>query len=281
MRYLASTCAAALAGGLLTGTLVASAFAQVADAGKYPDLRGAWDRTGPPNNWRQLAGPPPLTPEYQKVYEKSMAEQKEGKPGNWPSTYCVPEGMPAMMNLYNPMEMIVTPQTTYILMSHNNDGYRRIYTDGRDWPKDPERTLAGYSIGRWIDQNGDGKYTALAVETRFLSGPRAYQADGMPFAADNQTIIKELFSLDKADPNTMYDQITVIDNSLTRPYTKLQKIIRKKDARPAWIPETCPVDNVWVRIGDEAYVVNNANGKLMPAYKDQPPPDLTYFGAKK
>ena len=37
-----------------------------------------------------------------------------------------------MMNLYNPMEIIVTPDTTYILMSHNNDVYRRIYTDGRD-----------------------------------------------------------------------------------------------------------------------------------------------------
>jgi hypothetical protein len=36
-------------------------------------------------------------------------------------------------------------------------------------------------------------------------------------------------------------------------------------------------DNVWVKIGDEAYLVNATNGKLMPAYKDQPPPDLSYF----
>src|SRR5262249_34855492 len=79
----------------------------------------------PPNNWRQLAGPPPLTPEYQKVFDASVADQRGGRPGNWPSTFCIPEGMPAMMNLYNPMEIIVTPETTYILMSHNNDVYRR------------------------------------------------------------------------------------------------------------------------------------------------------------
>ena len=146
MRYPAWKCAFACAIGLLAP----SARAQVVDFSKYPDFAGQWDRTGPPNNW-QLRGPAPLTPEYQKVYDASKADQRAGKPGNWPSTFCVPEGMPAMMNMYNPMEIIITPETTYLLTSHNNDIYRRIYTDGRDWPADPERTLAGYSIGRWVD----------------------------------------------------------------------------------------------------------------------------------
>ena len=275
MRYPASTRAIALA----TALLATPAVAQVVDFSKYPDLRGQWDRTGPPNNWRQLAGPPPLTPEYQKVFDASLADQRAGRPGNWPSTFCIPEGMPAMMNLYNPMEIVVTPETTYILMSHNNDVYRRIYTDGRDWPAETERTLAGYSIGKWIDENGDGKYTTLEVETRFLRGPRAYEASGIPFHEDNETVIKERFFLDKADPNTLYDDITVIDHALTRPWGKVQKAVRKpNNTRPVWLLETCPEDNVWVKIGDEAYVRNLTNGKLMPAYKDQPPPDLSYFG---
>ena len=175
MRYPASTCAVALA----TGLLATSAIAQVVDFGKYPDFKGQWDRTGPPNNWRQLAGPPPLTPEYQKVYDASVADQRAGRPGNWPSTFCLPEGMPAMMNLYNPMEIIVTPETTYILMSHNNDVYRRIYTDGRDWPADAERTLVGYSIGKRIDENGDGKYTELEVETGYLRGVKRPNKAGL------------------------------------------------------------------------------------------------------
>jgi hypothetical protein len=278
MRYPALMGIVALAAGLLA----TSAVAQVVDFGKYPDLKGQWDRTGPPNNWRQLGGTPPLTPEYQKIYDQSIADQRAGKPGNWPSTFCLPEGMPAMMNLYNPMEIIVTPETTYILMSHNNDVYRRIYTDGRDWPKDAERTLVGYSIGKWIDENGDGKYDALEVETRFLRGPRAYEVTGIPFHEDNETVIKERFFLDKNDRNTLYDEITVIDNALTRPWGKVQKAVRKPtNTRPVWLLETCPEDNVWVKIGDEAYVRNLTDGKLMPAYKDQPPPDLSYFGRER
>jgi hypothetical protein len=275
MRYPALMCAISLAAGLLAAPVTA----QVVDFGRYPDLKGQWDRTGPPNNWRQLAGEPPLTPEYKKIYDESLADQRLGKPGNWPSTFCLPEGMPAMMNLYNPMEIIVTPDTTYILMSHNNDVYRRIYTDGRDWPTDAERTLVGYSIGKWIDEDGDGKYDALEVETRLLRGPRAYEVTGIPFHEDNQTVIKERFFLDKNDKNTLYDDITVIDNALTRPWGKVQKAVRKpNNTRPVWLLETCPEDNVWVKVGDEAYVKNLTNGKLMPAYKDQPPPDLSYFG---
>jgi hypothetical protein len=272
MRHRTSMCAIVLAAGLLA----TSAIAQVVDFGKYPDLKGQWDRTGPPNNWRQLAGPPPLTPEYQKIYDESLADQRAGKPGNWPSTFCLPEGMPAMMNLYNPMEIIVTPETTYILMSHNNDVYRRIYTDGRDWPKDAERTLVGYSIGKWIDENGDGKYTALDVETRFLRGPRAYEVTGIPFHEDNQTVIKERFWLDKNDKNTLYDEITVEDHALTRPWTVVKKYVRKPNKQPLWQEAVCAENNPHVVIADEPYMLS-ADGLLMPAKKDQAPPDLKYF----
>ena len=144
-------------------------------------------------------------------------------------------------------------------------------------PRIAERTLVGYSIGKWVDETGDGKYTALEVETRFLRGPRAYEVNGLPFHEDNQTIIRERFYLDKNDRNTMYDEITVIDHAMTRPYTKVQKAVRKPDPRPVWRLEDCPLDNVWIKIGNEAYVTRGANGKLMPAYKNQPPPDLGYF----
>ena len=263
MRYRGSMCAVALAIVLPAWPCLA----QVVDYGKYPAFVGQWGRTGPPNNWRQLAGPPPLTAEYQKVLAASEAEVQAGQPGNWPSTFCLPEGMPAMMNLYNPMEIIITPETTYILMSHNNDVYRRIYTDGRDWPENPERTLAGYSIGHWIE-NGDGKYSALEVETRYLRGPRAYDVSGIPFHQDNQTVIKERFYLDKADRNTLYDDITVIDHAMTRPYGKLQKLVRGKNPRPVWLSEDCPVDNVWVKIGNEALLPQwRFDGKLMLSWE--------------
>jgi hypothetical protein len=137
--------------------------------------------------------------------------------------------------------------------------------------------LAGYSIGKWVDENGDGKYSALLIETRFLRGPRAYENTGIPFHADNQTVIKERFYLDKANRDTLYDDIIVLDSALTRPYGKVEKLVRKGGPRPIWREETCPADNEWLKIGNETYVVNEADGKLMPAYKDQPPPDLRNF----
>jgi hypothetical protein len=231
---------------------------------------------GNPNNWLQLAGPPPLTPEYQKVFETIQGDLASGGPGNWPSTFCVPAGMPAMMSLYDPMEMIVLPEATYVLISHNDDSYRRIFTDGRDWPVDPERTYAGYSIGRWVDEDGDGKYDVLEVETRFLKGPRGYDTSGLPFHSDGQTIINERIYLDKADRNVLYDEITVIDHAMTRPYSKTQKAFRNPNPRPAWHSDVCSEDNTWVKIGNEPYMFS-ADGKLMPSKKNQAPPDLSYF----
>jgi hypothetical protein len=276
MRYPGSICAALLAVALNA----APAAAQVVDFGKYPNLKGQWVRVGNPNNWIPLAGPPPLTPEYQKIFADITADVKAGGPGNWPSTFCVPAGMPAMMSFYDPGEIIVMPDVTYILISHNDDSYRRIYTDGREWPKEPEPTFAGYSLGKWFDEDNDGKYDVLEVETRFLKLPRGYDITGIPFHEDGEAVIKERIYLDKADPNTLYDQITVFDHALTRPYVKLQKATRNPSPRPVWHSDVCSETNTHIRVENEPYYLS-ADGRLMPSKKGQRPPDLTYFKTKQ
>jgi hypothetical protein len=276
MLYRGSICALALAVALAAALVAMPSAAQVVDFGKYPDFKGQWVRTGNPNNWFALAGPPPLTPEYQKVFEAIQADLASGGPGNWPSTFCTPAGMPAMMSFYDPGEIIVMPDITYVLISHNDDSYRRIYTDGRDWPKDPELTYAGYSIGKWVDQDSAGKYNTLEVETRFLKGPRGYDTSGLPFHKDGQTVIKERIYLDKADRNTLIDEITVIDHAMTRPYVKIQKATRNPNPRPAWHSDVCSEDNTWIKIDNQPYYLS-ADGKLMPSKKNQAPPDLSYF----
>ena len=128
---------------LAAAMLMPLAAAQAFDESKYPDLKGQWHRVGIPR-WVLPGGPKaPLTPEYQAVFDANVAEMKAGGQGNVPSWYCLPQGMPMMMNIYDPMEVIVTPAITYILISHINDSYRRIYTDGRDWLADTEPTYAG------------------------------------------------------------------------------------------------------------------------------------------
>jgi hypothetical protein len=249
--------------------------AQVVDFGKYPDLKGQWLRPpGSPNNWLRLAGLPPLTPEYRQIWEDIQADLKAGGPGNWPSTFCIPAGMPAMMSFYDPAEIIVTPETTYILISHNDDSYRRIYTDGRVWPAEAAPTFAGYSIGKWIDEDGDGKFDVLEVETRNFKGPRAFDNAGIPLHADNQTVIKERIYRDKQNPEVLHDEMTTIDNALTRPWTVTKSY--KRERNPIWNEYDCNEANNHVAIGKENYFLS-ADGYLMPTKKDQAPPDLRYF----
>jgi hypothetical protein len=261
---------------LLTLCAVCSG-AQAFDDAKYPNFKGQWSRVGPPR-WLAPGQKAPLTSEYQAVYEANLAEQAAGAPGDWPSSYCIPQGMPAMMNLFDPMEIVVTPETTYILISHVNDSYRRIYTDGRDWPAEDEveRTYAGYSIGKWVDEDGDGRFDVLEVETRHFTGPRSFESTGLPLHHDNQTVIKERIYLDKSDPNVLFDDITVIDHALTQPWTLHKKAVRDKNPRPVWHSEVCSEGNSLVRVGKDAYFLS-ADGYLMPIKKNQPPPDPRYF----
>ena len=204
---------------VLATLCVTVADAQAWDDTKYPDFSGQWRSIGGPGRYDQSQPrggptPAPFTPEYQAIFD---AIRSEGGQGTSNMTYrCWSPGMPRVTNGYGEMEFVVTPKTTHILADHIYDN-RRIFTDGRPWPETMIPTLLGYSIGRWVDTDGDGRYDVLEVETRGFRGPRAYDASGMPLHFDNQSIIKEKIFIDKADPNIAHDEVTVIDNALTRP----------------------------------------------------------------
>jgi len=215
----------------------------------------------------------PLTPEYQALFEWNVADQKAGGMGTEPSWMCLPPGMPRIMNVFESMEVVITPATSFFLLSHIHDN-RRVYTDGRDWPSEVEPTYAGYSIGRWIDSEGAGRYDTLEIETRYMKGPRAYDTSGLPLHSDNKTIVKERLHLDKANPNLLLDEITTIDDALTRPWTVTKSYRRERN--PIWFDNNCAENNNHVMVGKENYFLS-ADGLLMPAKKDQPPPDLRYF----
>jgi len=260
--------------------------AHAADEAKYPSWKGQWMRLVTPGLPGQashdqtkpggLGQQAPLTPEAQAILAASLADQAKGGLGNFPTARCLPAGMPHMMMAFGPQEYVITPETTYILINWD-DHSRRIFTDGRDWPTNIEPSYAGYSIGRWIDEDGAGQYSVLAVETRGpFKGPRAYDATGLPLHFDNQSIFKERIHLDKADPKILHDEITVIDHALTRPWTVDKKYLRNANPRPAWTEYYCGENNAQVTIGKEHYFLSG-DGRLMPTREGQPPPDLTYF----
>jgi hypothetical protein len=259
--------------------------AQAFDEAKYPNLKGQWRRviiqgtTHPSLDPTKSGGyeqGAPLTPEYKAVFEQSLADQAIGKQGNLSSIGCLPFGMPMMMTAFYGQEYVVTQATTHIIMYAEDHG-RRVFTDGRDWPRDLEPTYSGYSVGKWIDEDGDSKFDVLEVETRGpFKGQRSYDSTGLPLHHDNQSIFKERFFLDKSDPNILHDVITVFDHALTRPWTVDKRFQRIADERETWPEVYCPDNNQHVLLGKEDYFVS-ADGHLMPSRKDQPPPDLRYF----
>jgi hypothetical protein len=283
-RSASSAAAVALASALM---MTVSGGVVAADT-KYPNWKGQWipvhaggsrsvafDPSKPEGPGQQA----PLSPEYQKILEESVADQAKGGFGNDQTAQCLPAGMPRMMT-YEAQEYVVTPDVTYILLG-GDDHLRRIHTDGRNWPADINPTYQGYSIGRWIDEDGDGIYDVLEVETRGpFKGPRAFDPTGLPLHLDNESTFKERFFIDKADPNLLHDVITVLDRALTRVWTVEKTFRRNPDTQPDWPEHYCQVTNDRLVLGGQAYRLDTER-ILMPTRKDQPPPDLQFFRSSK
>src|SRR5580692_2438233 len=114
------------------------------DDAKYPPLTGQWTRAivpgavglppfdpaKPPGRGQQA----PLTPEYQAKFEAGLADRAAKGLADVVATTCLAPGMPMMMQAYEPMQITILPETTYILIDHIHESHRRIFTDGRAWP---------------------------------------------------------------------------------------------------------------------------------------------------
>jgi hypothetical protein len=267
----------------LLASLVTSARAH--DEAKYPDWSGQWVRPGlgqgnawDPNKPLGRNEGAPLTPEYQAIFEAGLADQEAGGQGTDPTYRCIPMGMPRGMIGIMPMQYIVTSDTTYIIGELFNF-VRRIYTDGRDWPADIKPTYAGYSIGKWADSDGDGRYDTLVIETRGMKNPHSYDSSGVPFHRDQRAVLFERIHQDKDNPDMLRDDVTAVDNALTRPWS-VTRSYRKVPPPAIWTETQCTENNHHVLIGKENYVLSG-DGHLMPARKNQRTPDLRYFGVPR
>jgi hypothetical protein len=267
--------AAGVAGALALSIAAAAAH----DESKYPDWKGQWKRAaGTGIIWdetkpRGLAQKPPLTPEYQAIWEASIADQTAGGQGGDTRVTCVSNGMPRMATIVRPLAFFIQDDMTLVV--YDNNIPRWIYTDGRDFPKDGEASYAGYSIGKWLDTDGNGRFDTLEVETRNFKGPRVYDDSGLPLHHDNESIIKERLSLDKSDRNTLLNEITTYDHALTRPWT-VTKHYHRVPGPIEFHEDLCSENNMHVYIGKEGYFLSG-DGYLMPTKKNQAPPDLRYF----
>jgi len=267
---------AALALALSLGT--AGVAAPVQDA-RFPDWSGQWLRTYGGNPRYDQTKPirkqeAPLKPDYQARFEASVRDQDLGGHGLDTGYSCLPQGMPRMMSGVSPFEFVILPSMTYMIFERTEFAPRRIYTDGRDWPRTEQTWFTGYSIGRWLDTRNAGRYDTLEVETRNLRGPRVFDASGIPFHADGEAVIKERIYLDRVNPGVLRNEMTTFDHALTRPWTAMKSYKRLREVM--WVENNCTENNNHLAAGKEDYMVSS-DGLLMPVRKGQAPPDLKYF----
>lgn len=214
--------AAALATCLVAASLMSPARAE-------PDFNGVWVPDVKDQKRQETSNMPPWKPEIKAQVDHLIAEEKAGRPFLVLS-HCLPHGMPSwMLMTHNAFEWLTTPGRVTMLGEVDGNRMRRVYTDGRPHPEDPDLTLHGHSIGHW---EGD----TLVVDTVAVA-PQAYiaisEAVGIPNNGDMHIV--ERFHLDK--PNVLFDDMEITaPKVLTAPW-KTTRIFRRYPDRHYEITE--------------------------------------------
>ena len=95
----------------------------------------------------------PFQPWAKALYDSRQANESIDDPVG----HCIPAGVPRADAVPYPWKMLQMPGMIAMLYEAVH-GWRQIFMDGREMPKDPNPTWMGYSIGHW---DGD----TLVVET--------------------------------------------------------------------------------------------------------------------
>jgi hypothetical protein len=194
-----------------------------ADLAKLPDWSGVWNPKITDQDAQVKTNMPPWTPPAAEYIKFQLAEERAGRPPPL-FTNCLPEAMPAwMLVTHNSMEVLFTPGRVTMLGESDGARLRRIYTDGRKHPEDPDPTFHGHSIGHWegetlvIDTIGVLPQTLIAVS----------EAAGHPNNGDMH--IKERIHLDPKNKDIMLVHLEITaPKVLTKTWTTTRIFFRQR-----------------------------------------------------
>jgi hypothetical protein len=221
-----------------------------ADLAKLPDWSGVWIPKISDQFAQVETNPPPWTLKAAAQIAHMFSEEKAGRP---PPLFvnCLPEGMPSWMLItHNALEFAFTPGRVTILGESDGNRLRRIYTDGRSHPDDPDPTFHGHSIGHW---EGD----TLVVDTVGVL-PEVYiavsEAAGVPNNGDMHII--ERIHLE--GPDFLHDDLEIIaPKVLIKPWKTTRIYLRRRGERFDIVEGVCVQGNYSERVdenGDAVFV---------------------------
>ena len=180
-----------------------------------PDLSGVWEHLNARTSAYYLDRTDiPWQPWAKARFDQNIANNQI----NNPEGHCLPRGLPKA-DAFDLHKIIQTPELIVILYEYQTT-YRQIFTDGRELPKDPNPTWAGYSTGHW---EGD----TLVVESNGFNGKAWLSYRGNP-TSDGMHLTERMR---RRDFGHMDIQITIDDpKAYTKPWTV--------ELHPQLIPDT-------------------------------------------
>jgi hypothetical protein len=189
--------------------------------GKLPDWSGVWTPSMSDQNVRMKAAPPPWNPAAAAQIAKLVAAEKAGDPKGL-FVNCLPESMPSWMLIsHNAVEILFTPGRVTLLGESDGNRLRRIYTDGRGHPADPDPTFHGHSIGHWEGQTLVVDTVGVLPETYIASS----EAIGLPNNGDMHIVER----IHLVGPDTLHDDVEITaPHVLTRTWKTTLILFRQR-----------------------------------------------------
>ena len=185
--------------------------AQWTALGKLPDWSGIWAPDIRDQIRRANSDPVPWTPKMAAQVEHLESEERAGRPKGLFAD-CLPEAMPSWMLInHNPLEILFTPGRVTMLGDSDGNRLRRIYTDGRPMPADPDPSLHGFSVGHWEGET-------LVIETSAIL-PQAVIAVSESVGLPNNGGMKVVERIRLTGPDTLQDDLEITaPRAFTRPW---------------------------------------------------------------
>ncbi len=203
-----------------------------ANLAKLPDWSGTWTPAPDDRAFPLGRREPKWLPDAARQVQRLKDADAAGSPVNV-FVNCLPEGMPSfpLMTL-NALEFLFTPGRVTILGEFDGNRLRRIYTDGRPHPADPDLTFNGHSIGHW--ENG-----TLLVDTVAIL-PEVYLPLGQAVALPNNGDMHIEERIHLVGPDRLIDELTITaPHVLAEPWVVSRSFVRSRERRFDIVEASC------------------------------------------
>jgi len=217
-------------GALVLAALLLAAAPAMAGSGP-PDLTGVWSIVGHTSTLKTIEGSlPPLNAAARTLYEQHLAAAARGDRSFDGVTRCLPPGLPRLMLMNEPFEILQRQRVIYFVHQLNRLP-RRAYL-GEQLPEDPDPLYLGFSVAHW---QGD----VLVIESSGFREGTLLDDAGLPHS--DALHLTERYQLGK-DGRTLHARFTIEDpKTYTHSWNAQAEYVR----RPGYeIPEEVCADQL-------------------------------------